>query len=484
VTRTAEDIRPALYARISKDDLGKPELGVKRQQRSCEELAERQGWPKPVAYVDNNRSASLEVTTRPQFDRLCVDLASGTVNKLIVLGQDRLCRKPEELEASMRILRKQGITEIFTVKDGTLNIGSTQGRTMARVKGAFDIGYAEYISELCRLKKDELATSGVPAGGGNRPFGYSRSCTPKLDRPCRIPGCVHDHQRSMIPAEAALIREAARRVLAGEGLGAICRDWNERAISTVTGTAWSPNVLCAILTVPRTAGLRQHRGEVVGKAAWPAILDRDTWERVRAVFEARKGTKVVRGAALLTGVLRCSRCGVHLNRSGPVYKCMKAPGKRGCGRLAVKAEPVDTLIVEAVLTALDTPALAAAVGAWRPPAVDIAAIEADLDRMAALRGAGTISEREWLAVRRPLVTRLEAARGQAAAASTADPIAPYVGQPGLLRKRWPKLTTGQQRAVVGAVIDRIEVRPGMKGKRFDPVAESQGRGRLEITWRA
>jgi DNA invertase Pin-like site-specific DNA recombinase len=455
-----QEIRPALYARISSDDNGRPELGVKRQQRSCEELAEREGWPSPAVYVDNNRSASCEVTSRPEFDRLCVDLAAGTVNRLIVLGQDRLCRKPEELELTMKILRKQGIGEIYTVKDGTLNIGSTQGRTLARVKGAFDIGYAEYISELCRLKKDELARDGVPSGGGKRPFGFE-------------PGGM-----TVRAKEAKLIREAAARVLDGEGVQTICADWNRRGVRTVTGADWHPHVLWTILTIPRTAGLRQHRGEVAGEAAWPAILDRPTWERLRAVFRARRGKRVATNQALLTGLLRCGRCGENLNRSAPVYKCMAGPGRRGCGRLGANATAVEAWVTEEVIQALDSPALGAAVDAWRPPVVDVSAIEADLDRMAELRGAGTISEREWLAMRRPLLARLEQAQAQLAASATSPSVlAPYVGKPGLLRKRWPGLTIAQRRAIVAAVVDHITVAPGGRGRPFSP-------DRLSIVWRA
>jgi len=44
--------------------------------------------------------------------------------------------------------------------------------------------------------------------------------------------------------------------------------------------------------------------------------------------------------------------------------------------------------------------------------VAVTSIKTDLDRMAELRGAGTISEREWLAMRRPLLARLEQAQAQ------------------------------------------------------------------------
>ena len=69
--------------------------------------------------------------------------------------------------------------------------------------------------------------------------------------------------------------EMARRVLAGETIRGLVMELNQRGVSTVTGRPWSPTVLRNLLLSPRIAGLRQHRGQVIGPAVWVKVLHHD-----------------------------------------------------------------------------------------------------------------------------------------------------------------------------------------------------------------
>jgi site-specific DNA recombinase len=40
-----------------------------------------------------------------------------------------------------------------------------------------------------------------------------------------------------------------------------------------------------VLVSPRIAGPRENRGEIVGEAAWPAIIDRATHDRLVGLLE-------------------------------------------------------------------------------------------------------------------------------------------------------------------------------------------------------
>jgi DNA invertase Pin-like site-specific DNA recombinase len=455
---------PGIYTRISSDDDSRiKQLGVKRQEKGCRGLVEALDWTLVDVYCDNNRTASKADVERPEFNRMLADLKSGRINRVVVLAQDRLCRRPDELETTMRLLRSRGITEIHTVTDGIVNIGTTTGRTMARVKGVFDIAYAEYISEKVSQKKDELAERGLPAGGGTRPFGY------EADR------------MTVVPAEAKLIKEAARRVLAGESMYSVCADWTARGVRTVTGAEWLPNVLRGVLSAPRIAGLREHRGEIVGAAAWDPILDRETWESLRAVFATRTDRKAKgRPKALLTGVLHCGRCGAQMfhgtNNGKHAYACRKEPGRVGCGRLAVIAEPLESIIVEAVLHALDTPRLAAAVVDHDPAKPDIAALEARRDELAEMWAAGELSRSQLNAATKTINAQIDAARAVVADTVVKSAALPYLERPGLLRKSWSKLDLEQRRAILAAVVE-VTIQPATKhgSHDFDPE-------RIELRW--
>jgi site-specific DNA recombinase len=65
---------------------------------------------------------------------------------------------------------------------------------------------------------EDMARNGQGKGGGSRPFGYDKD---------RV---------TIRESEAELIREAATRVLAGEGLRSVVKDFERRGIRTVSGT--------------------------------------------------------------------------------------------------------------------------------------------------------------------------------------------------------------------------------------------------------
>lgn len=462
-----------IYTRISSDDDARvKQLGVKRQEKACRALVDALGWTFVDVYCDNNRSASKEDSRRPDFERMLADLRVGRINRIVVLAQDRLLRKPEELEATMRLLRRLRISEIQTVTDGVVNIGTTTGRTMARVKGVFDIAYAEYISEKVSQKKDELAEAGLPAGGGSRPYGYE-------------PGGLIVRE-----AEAAVIRDAAAKVLAGRSLRSLMHELNGEGRFGATGRPWSVNQLSRMLASRRIAGLREHRGELVGEAAWPAIIDRATHDRLRAILTGphRRRDPVVR-SYVFAGLVVCGRCGTKLvaakNNGARAYRC--ATDRGGCGKLAVKAGDLpegdrpgsgfEGVMVEAIFAAVDTPKTRAAIKAAAKAGrdnVDVAQAirddEAELVALARDLGEKRISRAEWIAAREPVERRLEVNRRHLAAVAEDNPVAPFVGRRGALREAWAVMTFGERLAVVQALIGRVVVNPAtVKGRHvFDP----------------
>jgi len=340
---------------------------------------------------------------------------------------------------------------------------------VARIKGAVSADEIDNIRKRVRRKKLELAQEGKPSGGGSRPFGFD---------PDKV---------TVREPEAALIREAAERVLAGDTLGGICADWTQRGVTTVTGRPWLPNVLRGILVAPRVAGLRQHQGIVVGEASWPAIIDRTTWERLRALFQAPQRRRQAAGRQLLTGLLVCGRCGARLvsgqNNGARAYVCRRGPGKNGCAGLAMVAEPLEAVVVEAVLQLTAGPELAEALAANEQQhedddAVDeVARLEAKLRELAEAWAADEIDRASWLTARTAVEGRLQAARDRLVRQSHTEALDPYLGRSGALRAAWPELGADRQRAVLSTLIDRIVIAPARRGyNRFDGE-------RISIDWR-
>ena len=186
--------------------------------------AERAGWPKPKVYVDNDVSA-YSGRVRPEYSRLIDGIRTGAVDGLVVWHFDRLYRSPKELETLIDLLDARPGFAIISVTAGDIDLSTASGRMMARTLCNMARFESEHKAERQRVKHRELALAGKQAGGGTRPFGFD------------------DDRLTLNRAEAKLIREAAKSVLAGATLRSVVVDWNRRGIATVTGTQWTAQVL-------------------------------------------------------------------------------------------------------------------------------------------------------------------------------------------------------------------------------------------------
>ena len=166
------------------------------------------------------------------------------------------------------------------------------------------------------------------------------------------------------PVNAPALRDAAERVLRGETVGSVIRDWTARGIKPVIAQEWSPSSLVGTLVSPRIAGLREWQGHKYPTTGWPAIIDVDTHEQLVKLFSDPARRKHVVGCKLhlLSGLAPCPKCGHglkyrkfpgHRNRADS-YACVRGPGGR-CGGVAIKAELLEEYVTGAVLDALESP---------------------------------------------------------------------------------------------------------------------------------
>lgn len=452
-----------IYCRISRDIEGDG-LGVERQRQDCLEMCSRRHWSVADVLIDNDVSA-YSGKRRPGYEKALQALDEGHADVLVAWHPDRLHRSPRELEGFIDLIERTGAS-VATVTAGDVDLSTPEGRLQARIVGAVARKESEDKSRRLRRKHQEIAQAGRVAGGGPRPFGF------KPDR-------IHHDAR-----EVRLIREAARRVLAGESLYAIVHDWTDRGIPTSTGAPWSTTALKTLLMAPRIAGLRSHRGDIVGPAVWKPILDEDTWHSVVATLKTRSRTRtrVPRGYLLSGGLIRCSECGGQLVAAprpyGRAYACQHT-SRGGCGKVSIKAEPVEELIVEAVFEALDGAELAdlaAPSGDDGTARSEIADIEARLADVADLFASGDITRAEWMRTRAKLEERKVAAEADLAEVSAPSPLGAYADG-GALRSAWPKLSLDQRRTIIAAVITAVTVAPaGRAGGRVDL-------DRVSIEWR-
>jgi hypothetical protein len=350
---------------------------------------------------------------------------------------------------------------------GDTDLSTSDGRFKARIMGAVARQESERKGERVQREAEQAARRGIPRGS-RRPFGYEAD---------RI---------TVREDEAALIRDAVERALNGTTIASIARDWNERGIpsSQTAANGWSAAAVAGILRNPRVTGSRAYLGEIVAEGVWPAIIGRETFDRLQT--KIRRGTRPGQPPKqLLSGIARCGRCGSPMwsstQRNGTTatarYACIKRPGAPGCGATTIVAAPFDRLITDAVLHRLSTRAMVRALSrpAKRKPVdIDLAAIERDLEDLATDFGAGDISRREWLAARKPLEDRRDRAARVIDSEAGATALAPFRNTD--VRAAWEQLDVGRRRAVLDALIDRITVGPAATRGKFDT-------DRIDVVWR-
>jgi len=467
-SRVPDVVRTGVYCRISSDREGDG-LGVVGQEKKCRELAARLGWTVVDVFVDNDRSA-YSGKPRKDYLRLLAAMRAGELDAVLAWHPDRLHRSPAELEEFIGVCDERRLL-VQTVEAGLFDLSTPTGRAVARTVGAWARFESEHKAARVRRKMEENALAGKRGGGGARPYGY------EADR------------LTIRENEAAVLRDLAARFLAGESLTSLARWLNDTGVSSVSGGVWSMATLRGILYSARISGQREHHGQIVADAEWPAIITTEQTARIRAVLDdpSRKSARTPR-RYLLTRLVCCQRCNRPLiarPRGGQRrYVCAAPPNGYGCGRLSVIAEPLEDIVYRAVLMALDGPGLQTAIAtAENVDAADahvlaeqIATLAARRDELGVMFARGEIDRTAMLAGSRAAAADIDVLERRLAAITRTDALTHYVGDGGALAAEWADLSGDRQRAIVRSVIERVTIGPATQGRHFDPT-------RVDITWR-
>lgn len=474
-------MRAVIYCRVSQDDSGH-HRSVTEQEAECRQQCDREGWDVGEVIVDNDIGASRHSRgTRTGFARLREVLTPGDV--LVTWEASRAGRNLADYVELRELCADRGVPWFYSGRLHDMDDGD--GRFMT----GLDALVAEKASEETRDRvlrsKRALAAAGKPSG--KLAYGYRIVRDEHTGRPLeRIPD----------PATAPIVREIVARVIAGEALSAIARDLSARAVPPVRPrpandqrAPWTIHTVRALAQNPTYAGLRVHRGEVVGEAAWEPLVSRGEHAQAVAIL-AEPGRRMHRGTEpkyLLTGIGFCE-CGSRLRVMNPGrgkgrlgYICSGnlsfATGRRNCA--SRRMDRVDPYVIESVIRRLEGQELiddlAGHDDEYAAALTEIAALRERLDGFTDAAAAGELSPSALARVEQRLLPQIAAAEATARGLVRSPLVAGLMG-PGA-RQRWKALSIAEQRDVVRALVEVVLHPVGKIGRR--ELAPGEG---VELRW--
>jgi hypothetical protein len=298
----------------------------------------------------------------------------------------------------------------------------------------------------------------------NRPYGYERV----------------DGEVRLIESEAAVLREAYERYLAGESLYSIVENFNIRGVVTTTGGSWNITTLRARLSNPAYAGMRLYKGTTASEVGdWEPVISRETWDAYLASKQRRKRphTWSNRTKYLLSGLAICGVCGGRM-MARPDYP-RKKDGVAQPAKIAYactanwcvqrNGERLDGLVEAIVIARLSQTDAATLVN----PQVDVAPLmfQADelrqrKDDLAMALGEGLMSLAAVRTESLKLTKQIGEIQQQISATDGDSKLLELVSSSDIAA-HWGTLSLGQKRAVIGTLLT-VTVNKQANTRKFDP----------------
>ena len=357
----------ALYCRLSVDERADGDsISIANQKTILSRYAKEKGFNNPQFYVDDGITGTT--FNRPGLNAMIDDVRAGKVRTVIIKDQSRIGRDVLEVGLLKRTFEEHDVR--FIAANDNLDT-ATGFDIMSIFRDVFNEWYVADTSKKIRAVKRSNAIAGKCSV--RPPYGYK----PK-------DGNIHVWE---IDEEAAqYIREIFRRVVAGDGIYTIAKDFTERGVdapmvyyrktkglaqnskySTWTtyaiavmceNTAYIGHMVSQKYTTPSYKNkkrlIRSEDEWVVIKDHHPPLVDEETFELVQKLRAKRRRKTKMDVCNILSGLLQCADCGSNMRLSCArdnkfqYYVCQKYSNATShfvdvCSRHSIRRDVVEAI---------------------------------------------------------------------------------------------------------------------------------------------
>jgi DNA invertase Pin-like site-specific DNA recombinase len=359
------------YARLSRV----PETGelekIEIQLADNRKVIERQGGVLGEELSDG-MSAWKRGVRRPGWERLLERVESGESDGIVVWHTDRLFRQPRDLEELVE-LGERGFR--LASAHGERDLASPEDQFMLRIEVAHAKKSSDDTSRRIKRRFQTKREQGAGYLGGPRRFGWPGKDATWMRGPEKKEEDRPVVSAELVERERSALRSGTDDLLTGKGLGTVADSWNEAGVRTAAGREWIAVTVKSVLLRPLNAGLIEHEGKLVARMPGDPIVDPKTFERLRAMFAARRRGRVHSDKHVGSGIVRCGLCGTKLSVSTTkeVYRgsderrtqyfCNRQ--RRGCGKVYADKRAVNEELKLITIARLSDSRYAQAISAAR-----------------------------------------------------------------------------------------------------------------------
>jgi DNA invertase Pin-like site-specific DNA recombinase len=434
----SKKVQAAVYDRVSVEDKRSQAEHLER----CRAYCKSRGWD--VVLEKAETESGFKRVERPGWQAIRKAVEAGEVDAVVAFAVSRTGRNLAAFTDFLQACRDHDV--VFA--------SVTEDLSTAGPFGPVIYSMLSGIAELESQAKSERAQLGRKANdregywsGGYRPFGFDVEETEERNR-------LGERKKHVVVRkdEAALIRKAATDVLNGVSLATIARRWNDKGVTTTGGKSWTKGHVKQVLGAERNI---------------PEVLTRSDHSKVVKMFDGRR-TGRAGERYMLTGILECGRCGGSMQgrmsydgeKQTPKYICLAT----GTLHLSATAAEVNQVVVDAAAERPERKARKA-----QDPSAELVQEREKLVREQEMLGEAP--PKGWSEARiagrdRALSREIEELDRQIEEA-----------QPrGFYSEMYRKAEEFDERAWLEGLVEKVTLRAGKPGNRFDPE-------RVSITWK-
>ena len=263
------------------------------------------------SFVDECKSGTT-TKNRIEYERMIYTIKNTPdIHAIVIYKLSRISRNMTDLVNLVALLEHYNVN-LISIEDN-IDTSSPMGKTLFYLIGAFAEMDRENIISNCKMGMKERAVKGLWNGG--RMLGYKSNSEKQLE---------------IVNSEAEIVKIIFDLFTNKNwGYKKIACYLNERGYKTLKNSSWAIHSVKQIVNNPTYIGYirwgqyldwakKRRKGKNTDyqlfKGQHTPIIDMDTWEKAQSIINVNKGkfTKLYEGDFILTGLLRCPKCGASM----------------------------------------------------------------------------------------------------------------------------------------------------------------------------